>query len=161
MEIIRPDFNVEHSEDIPSVFLAGPIQGAPAWDEKLCDELSDCCAVAYNPRRLSMDSFVYEHQVEWETKHLMAADIISFTFAHESAHVPGRSYAQTSRFELGEVLSRAKYSGKTQKVVVYCPEDFPGCRYFNYKIEKEYPDVALIVSDWEEYVELLRGLLLS
>ncbi|AMV27610.1 hypothetical protein VT84_24625 [Gemmata sp. SH-PL17] len=94
--------------DGPLVFLAGPIQGAPDWQSEAIRwfaEHAPTISVA-SPRRpgprISSD---YVAQVDWETHHLRRAaghGVILFWLACEAVNVPGRVYAQTSRFELAD-----------------------------------------------------------
>ena len=165
--LIRPDSDQSYDSTLPSIFLAGPIQGSPPWNERLIAALWDLNINIFDPRRTSMDNFVYDEQVAWETAHLIKADIISFSFVTPGCDIPGRSYAQTSRFELGECLARAYYASADQKVVVFADPEypgaangFPGTRYFRYKVEHEYPEYADFFDDWDDYVACLKkGLL--
>ena len=164
MQLFRPDYGKVHDPSRASIFLAGPIQGAPHWNDWFIGQLHDLDIDIFDPRRDSMDGFVYDEQVAWETEHLLAAGIISFSFIAPIEDVPGRSYAQTSRFELGECLARAKYR-TGQKVIVFAEKrnlrdddgNFPGANYFKYKIENEYPDVAEFYDDAYEYIQRLRS----
>lgn len=99
------------------VFLAGPIQGAPDWQKEIItrfekkwkDEVLFC-----NPRRSVYQDgeFNYQEQVDWETTYLNVADLILFWIPPMETSIEGRSYAQTTRTELGEWLDKCKTSGK-------------------------------------------------
>jgi hypothetical protein len=114
--------------DIPTTrelfFFAGPIQGAPDWQNTgiaVFGELSDRYpklndADLANPRRTYMDgTFDYEAQVTWERRALRrAADCggVVFWFAAQDHSLPyeqGRAYAQTTKIELGRVLGWRDY----------------------------------------------------
>lgn len=96
------------------LFLAGPIQGSPDWQTPTAEEIMHHLPEAHlaSPRRMaeSHDEFDYEEQVLWELRHLQRAralGVISFWFAAQDHSLPyeeGRSYAQTSRVEIGRAL---------------------------------------------------------
>jgi len=104
--------------DIPKnkslVFLAGPIQGSPDWQNPAATELLHHLPNAHvaSPRREaeSHDEFNYDEQVLWELKHLRRAralGVVSFWFGAQNLSLPyeeGRSYAQTTRVEAGRAL---------------------------------------------------------
>lgn len=103
----------------PLVFLAGPIQGSPDWQNPtartLLDHLDDDVHVA-SPRRESQEGFDWDEQVAWEKFHLLRSrtmGVIAFWFAardHALEYEEGRDYAQTSRIELGRVAGWLDYS---------------------------------------------------
>lgn len=134
--------------DGPLVFLAGPIQGAPDWqvDAIRClTENAPWLSVA-SPRRqdLSQD-FDYAAQVDWETHCLRraAADgVILFWLARDKATVPGRAYAQTTRFELGEWKVRHERDGV--QLVVGIEEGFSGARYIRHRFGQDCPRVPIV-----------------
>lgn len=112
------------------VFLAGPIQGAPKWQFTL-PELDN--VVWLCPRRddgVELNDQTHKDQMEWETQALRASNIILFWIPEEVEHVDGRSYAQTTRFELGENLGRGK------RIILGINDNFPGREYFEYKARK-------------------------
>lgn len=122
------------------VFLMGPIQGAPQWQQEVFDKFpSDLPVTFLNPRRkenpkgnedekkvFSDDD--YRKQVEWETIGLRTCDIILCWIPSPAEDIPGRQYAQTTRFELGENLARGK------KVLLGTDPNIPGYRYFQHKL---------------------------
>lgn len=135
----------------PLVFLAGPIQGARAWQDEaasLLEGLRPGLAVA-SPRRLHfdrLDSAGYAAQVDWEGFHLRRAaaqGVILFWLARELEHDPGRAYAQTTRFELAEWATR-RALGEPVQLVVGVEDGFPGARYIRYRLASE--DVPLVAS---------------
>jgi calcineurin-like phosphoesterase family protein len=117
--------NVDGNEDV-FVFLAGPIQGSKNWQEEFIKEIeeefkefkSNKNIVICSPRRdkdMDKSKFVYQEQVDWETLYLEKSSkygIIVFWLAKEFEKIEGRSYAQTSRFELGEWLSKWELNPK-------------------------------------------------
>ena len=134
----------------PVVFLAGPIQGAPDWQTdavRTLAELAPALTVA-NPRRdYPPGAFDYAAQVDWETAHLRraAADgVILFWLAREVVPVPGRSYAQTTRFELAEWKVRHERDGT--RLVVGIEEGFSGERYIRHRFGQDCPRVPLVSS---------------
>lgn len=129
--ILTPAHNGPFPDNRKMVFLAGPIQGAENWQLRAINDLADFDIYIANPRREKNDNFVYARQVDWETEHLRRADIVMFWLPPEAEHIEGRSYAQTSRFELGEWLGRTDFNrlpGK--KVIVGAAPGFSGRRYF-------------------------------
>lgn len=142
------------------VFLAGPIQGAPAWHEEIINELGGLNVIINSPKRAVKEDFNYDLQVEWETYHLSTDDIIVFYLAAEETKIEGRSYAQTSRFELGENLSRIKYTNSNQRVLIFGDKGFVGLSYLKLKAESEnYNSFTSYFSDKEEFFTTLKKLI--
>ena len=128
--IIKCPNSFEGNTDKWKVFLAGPIQGAPKWQFTL-PELDN--VVWLCPRRndgVELNDQTHKDQMEWETQALRASNIILFWIPEEVEHVEGRSYAQTTRFELGENLARGK------RIILGVNDNFPGREYFEYKARK-------------------------
>lgn len=136
--ILQPP-NDEHGGG-PLIFLAGPIQGTDPWQTRaagIIETLDPDIKVA-NPRREYLDEdFIYEDQVDWETRLLAAASFngaILFWLARETDHVCDRSYAQTTRFELGEWILRVR-SDPYAEIVVGIEDGFTGARYIRHRLE--------------------------
>lgn len=125
--ILTSPFRREHDKRW-RVFCAGPIQGAPDWQNNLPD-LDNILWVSPRRKEGHSGEFSWSEQVEWEHDHLLSSDIILMWIPEETEHVPGRSYAQTSRTEFGEYLARGK------KVVCGCWSEFPGRRYLEKKLQ--------------------------
>lgn len=107
------------------VFLAGPIQGAPEWQ----NSLPEIPGVTYlSPRRENCSNFNWDEQVAWETRGLKIADIILFWIPSPAEKIEGRDYAQTTRTEFGEYLALGK------KIILGAYEGFPGRKYFATKL---------------------------
>ena len=134
------------------VFLAGPIQGAPDWQSKAIELLSDTGAVIANPRAPAPFHGDYNGQVDWELKYLSHAaygkpssGVILFWLAKpdpNEVQPPGRAYAQTSRFELGEWVGRSK--GWTVPYFVLGIEPgFSNERYLRRRIGHLWPDIEI------------------
>lgn len=111
------------------VFLAGPIQGASDWQHNLPDLEN---VVWLSPRKPSypVTNFNYTEQVQWETDALRMANIVIFWIPKPAEEVGGRSYAQTTRFELGENLARGK------RIILGAYNEFPGRKYLEFKASK-------------------------
>lgn len=130
------------------VFLAGPIQGAPEWQNTLPDLPN---VVYLSPRRSDYTGFNWDEQVAWENTSLRIADVVLFWIPAEVEHIEGRDYAQTTRTEIGEYLARGK------KVIMGIYEGFPGRRYIATKFT-QYGGKAVhnslegCVSELKEYI---------
>jgi hypothetical protein len=134
----------------PLVFLAGPIQGAPDWQAEAIRwfqaEAPDL-TMASPRRECSPGEFDYAAQVDWETHHLRRAaerGVILFWLACEAVSVHGRSYAQTSRFELAEWKVRHERDGV--RLVVGLEDGFSGARYIRHRFGRDCPAVPLVPS---------------
>ncbi|WMX14015.1 MULTISPECIES: nucleoside 2-deoxyribosyltransferase domain-containing protein [unclassified Aureispira] len=138
---------------VPVIFLAGPIQGAPAWHSEAIDYLQRQASNTFvaSPKKAYLDKdFVYEQQVDWESYFLKRAatcGCILFWLAKEKEHFSERAYAQTSRFELGEWA--AKQAALNCNLVVGIEEGFSGARYIRRRLQQQNPAV-LIASDLKE-----------
>lgn len=134
--------------DGPLVFLAGPIQGAPNWQAEAAALLSRQPGLTIaSPRRpefLKLSPAEYAAQVDWEHRHLERAGVQGVTLfwlAREAAHRCDRAYAQTTRFELGEAVTRHRWQGI--KVVVGIEAGFSNARYLRQTIASKAPAIPL------------------
>lgn len=108
------------------VFLAGPIQDAPDWQ----NTIENIEGVTFlSPRRESYENFNWDEQVKWETVGLRICDVVLFWIPPYLTKPETRDYAQTTRTEFGEMIGRGK------KIIFGCHNDFPGRRYFVEKCE--------------------------
>lgn len=154
--------------DRPLIFLAGPIQGAPDWQAAaiafLLAEAQDLDVAS--PRRPEADKGEfgedkYNEQVDWEHDHLAIAakrGATLFWLAREAVRIPERSYAQTTRFELGEAVTTHRFTGAN--VVVGIEDGFTNARYLRRTIAKKAPGVPLCDSLEEtcrKAIALARG----
>jgi len=124
----------------PIIFLAGPIQGTDDWQKQ---------AVQYFKTRLPNNSNAINHliianprcptwhhhfseQVDWESHYLNLAaqqGVIIFWLAKETTHMCERAYAQTTRFELAEWVTK-----NPSAVVLGIEDGFPGAKYIRHRL---------------------------
>jgi hypothetical protein len=134
--------------DGPLIFLAGPIHDARDWQkEAIAIFQADFPEVNIaSPRRETFDeSFVYEDQIDWETRHLRRAGengVVMFWLSEESDHLYGKAFAQTTRFELAEWKLRHERDGI--KLAIGMEEGFTGERYFRWRFSHDCPDVPIL-----------------
>mgnify|MGYP002622588785 CR=1 FL=1 len=135
--IITPTDEDKHSQF--NVFVAGPVKGVHDWQTEFANRFSDTDITFFNPRRSieESDNFIYEEQVKWESEHLRYADLIVFCVPPKEYDVQGRSYAQTTMFELSEWLQKGK------QLLIYIDNSYP---LFNY-IVKKYPEQIIFTQD--------------
>jgi hypothetical protein len=131
----------------PVIFLAGPIQGAPDWQNEAARRIHRLAphVLVASPRKEYLDgTFVHEKQVDWETYHLRAAGrlgVVAFWLARQAEETPGRAYAQTTRFELAEWKMRHQYEGA--KLTVGIEEGFGNERYIRRRFSQDCPSVQI------------------
>ena len=134
--------------DGPLVFLAGPIQGAPDWQSEAIrwfQEHAPNWNVASPRRQYPPDKFEYAAQVDWETHYLRRAaanGAILFWLPPPVVEVKGRSYAQTTRFELAEWKVRHERDGVN--LVVGLDDAFTGARYIRHRFGQDCPRVPIV-----------------
>ena len=146
--IIKSPSQLPEIKDSWYVFLAGPIQGAPEWQ----NELPDLPNVTYlSPRRDDYSGFNWDEQVAWETNGLKIADVVLFWIPSPAEKIEGRDYAQTTRTEFGEYLALGK------KVILGAYEGFPGRRYLATKLT-QYGEGSIHAS-LDECVEELKEIM--
>lgn len=142
--IYTPVSYIEADVSNPVIFLAGPIQGAPNWQEETMEIISsqNPDIIIATPRREYLPgTFNYDEQVDWETYHLKRAGrngAIMFWLPKEKEHFPDREYAQTSRFELAE------WKGRKAKMVIGIEKGFPGEKYIRRRFSQDRPDVPIL-----------------
>ena len=135
----------------PWIFLGGPAQGSDDWQASFETEFpEDLAETICNPRRESMGDGpeYYSEQLEWERTHLEASDLLCFWFPPKSHDVPGRDYGQTTRYELGEWITKARETGK--RMILGVDPSISGRRYF---IEKTtgVPGIT-VVNSWQDFL---------
>ena len=147
------DITFENDKDF-TIFLAGTIQGAPDWHNefihKLKNELKNVSLnkniIICSPKRGEIDhNFKYNEQVDWESYYLNKASkhgVVVFWLANEQEKLEGRSYAQTTRFEIGEWWSKGQ-SIKNFNIVVGSEDGFNGLKYISKKFTDAYPGIKL------------------
>lgn len=144
-----PNYDNVSTDDI-YIFLAGPIQGSSNWQEDFIKKLKkefenvklNKNIVIASPKRDVFDKklFDYDEQVKWESYYLEKSSktgVITFWLAKEKEKLKGRSYAQTSRFEIGEWFSKGKKINDFKFVIGY-EKGFDGIRYIIKKFKDEY-----------------------
>ena len=148
MKVLRP-LDISANVD-PCVFLAGPIQGAPQWHDKaieiLGSQLHYTNTEIASPRTPGPWHGQYEEQVEWETHYLQKASrtgVILFWLANKAEDHPDRCYGQTSRFEIGEWItkclwSRSTFDGRRKRLVIGIEPGFSGERYIRTRVGKSF-----------------------
>ncbi len=101
-------FSEEYVKELPSnsgrsLFLAGGISNCYPWQGDLVKLLTHTDLAIINPRRKNyVDSIeVATSQIEWEHRHLNAAEAISFWFASETI-------CPITLFEYGKFLTKDK-----------------------------------------------------
>lgn len=130
MILLKPDMPPADLKDKKLVFLAGPIMGAENWQARATADLADLDVYVADPRRERSENFDYDRQVGWESFYLSRADVVMFWLPLAAAEIKGRSYAQTTRFELGEWLGRTDFNRRPGKtVVIGIEEGFAGKSY--------------------------------
>jgi len=145
------------------IFLAGPIQEAPEWHKEAIkiindlylkqhkpketqgnlfgniDHLNQYFTIACPKRMGEMTNFNYNRQVDWESFYLNQASkkgVILFWLPKAAEQNQERSYAQTTRFELAEWVTKYKYNKKIS-IVVGIEEEFHGEKYIIKRIKEE------------------------
>lgn len=147
--LLQPPEIIE-TESRPVIFLAGPIQGGPDWQTEAADLIHDMdpTLIVASPRKdYPEGTFVYERQVDWETHFLRTAGrtgVVAFWLATQLQETPGRSYAQTTRFELAEWKIHHEYEGV--KLTVGIEDGFGNARYIRRRFAQDVPDVRVVDS---------------
>lgn len=148
--IIAPEYRTVTG---PLIFLAGPITGAPDWQQCALEYLQEKSPITVaSPRRPQsldedFDPDEYIRQIEWEHTHLDRAaenGVTLFWLPKAARDIPGRPYAQTTRFELGEAIARHYLRGT--KLVVGIEPGFPGQRYIVETMYRKAFDVPVAFS---------------
>jgi len=156
MQLITPVSEQKETFDKKLLFLAGPIKGADNWQDKVIESLAGADIYIANPRREADPDFNYTEQVDWETKHLTLADVIMFWIPKETVHVEGRSYAQTTRFELAEWLAKTNYNRDVTKIVLGIEDGFYGKRYI---VERLKQTNVKVYDSYEETLQKVKSLM--
>ncbi len=156
----------EESKDI-IVFMAGPAQGCENWQEefmeKIQKELKEIKTskniVLCSPRRLEKPkNFVYEEQVEWESFYLGKASkqgLIIFWFAKETEKIPGRSFARTSRFEIGEWFAKSQITPGI-KMIIGRENGFEGFEYIENRLKSVDENFETTVNKKDMIAEIVK-----
>ncbi len=133
--LLLPPRYHEIDDDTPLIFLAGPIQGAEDWQTPTAENLlahNDRLAVASPRLHRKEADFNKQAQVFWELDHIWRASRlggVAFWWAAQNHSLPykeGRSYGQTSRFELGAISMAQKIDPEVRAWIGYDPAYTPG-----------------------------------
>lgn len=141
MQLLQPNEIVDVKG--PVIFLAGPIQGAPEWQEEAMNylkKLDDKLIIASPRRTYAKGEYVFEKQVDWESYYLKKSSkkgVILFWLAKEVEHKCDRAYAQTTRFELAE------WKDRTKKIVIGIEDGFPGAKYIIRRLNQDCPKIKI------------------
>lgn len=150
----------------PMVFLAGPIQCAPRWQDDAVSILHRFAPEIHiaNPRRDDasyghgdFSAQLYAEQVDWETWHLRRSARnggIIFYLTSELEHRCDRAYAQTTRFEIGEWKERCMRDGTL--LVIGIENGFTGAKYIRRRFAQDCPRVPVCESLEETCSEMVR-----
>ena len=149
VRVLRPPkYDIIDNDNDIHIFLAGPIQGADNWQEKVISKIEkefkdvdlERNIVIASPRWLKRsDDFVYNDQVNWESYYLDKASLSGVNVFWlpradtKQANDKGRSYAQTTRFELGEWFGKYMID-----FVIGVEKGFHGEKYINLKFQQGY-----------------------
>ncbi len=149
-EIVTPPV-LYYNHSLPVMFLAGPIQGVEDWQAEAIKILEQIPGfVIASPRRPNisikgdLEEKDYKEQVDWEHYFLGSArgyGVTLFWLAREKMHDCTRSYAQTTRFELGEAMANHVLTGA--KLVVGIEDGFTNARYIRLTLGKKAPSVTI------------------
>lgn len=144
MMIYSPDKIINKKKDSIFVFLGGPIQGTTDWRKSM----PDIPGITWiNPRRENIGpDFDWNAQVEWETLGLRISDLVLFWIPPMTEADPSRDYAQTTRMEFMENLSRGK------RIVLGISPGIHAKRYMEYKYGKSAHETL------EDCIEEIRAL---
>jgi calcineurin-like phosphoesterase family protein len=159
-----PEYNPSLSNNSYVIFLMGPIQGATEWHESLIGKLekefenSEKNIIVASPKRLEKTKdFKYAEQVDWESYYLEEAaknGIIFCWLANEKEKIEGRTYAQTSRFEIGEWWVKSNGSN----IIIGADSKFDGIKYIDYKFKQNHPDFKLY-DNLDDMIKKLKNIL--
>ncbi|HBM45596.1 MAG: hypothetical protein UT05_C0005G0026 [Parcubacteria group bacterium GW2011_GWF2_38_76] len=158
MLVVVPDFKEIHNQ---LVFLAGPIQGAEDWQKtaiEIIQKKSPSLNIATPRGDYSNKKFDYDIQVDWESYHLSLASEsggILFWLAKEKEHFCHRAYAQTTRFELAEWITKYTFN-KGIKLFIGIESGFSGERYLKKRIEQDCPEITIHSSLEDVCEELIQ-----
>lgn len=149
IHIKYPTIEFNSSSNGPSIFLAGPVSGNEYWRQELIEELQKNTEIdeltIYSPQyKNKTDKFIGKSlQATWETKALNYCykhGFIVFFLANQIDDTFGRGYARTTRFELGEWVTKYRFGNdkKTHLLIVGIESDFEGKDYLIHRLTKNY-----------------------
>lgn len=142
------------------IYLAGPIQGSKNWQAeaiKIIQNYAPDLNIASPRRECLPDKFAYEKQVDWETHYLREAakkGVILFWLAREFEHNCDRSYAQTTRVEIGEW--KIRHECDDVKLALGIEEGFTGAKYLKRRFSQDCPEIKIFDSLEETCFEAIK-----
>ena len=149
--MIRALENLTPKEKI-YVFLAGPMQGAPDWQNDVPDFGDDVELICPKGERSITDLTEenWKKQVDWGTMGLRMSDVVLFWISKRDRDVPGRDYAQTTKIELMECLARGK------RVVLGIDPSVHTRRYMIEKYKQYFGESGEVYSDFYSTIKALE-----
>jgi len=136
----------------PLIFLAGPIECAPLWQEeaaKILQSLDDKITIV-SPRmkndevEKNLDEAARIKKTDWETKYLNQAaqnGAILFWLAKRIKNIPSQAYAKSSRFEISEW--KEKYHNSKFNLSIGIETGFEGDWYIQHRLSQDCPDLKI------------------
>ena len=127
------------------IFLAGPIQGAPDWQNEIGTKIvNEFESVLVTSPRAKDKPANYEDQVSWESFYLTSSDIIIFYIPDKIEDIKGRCYAQTTGFELGEWIAKAN-NNESKIVIISMSDNYPLKRYVKERVKSLEKDNIKVI----------------
>lgn len=156
---------------IPLIFLAGPIRGAPNWQDEAVKIINEIDPEMYivSPRRgirtsiapyvLHGDETLFERQRAWERYHLEIAKYdgaIMFWLPGEIEHDCKKSYGAMTRMELGLVIAWYKQNLRSIKWCIGSDGKFSELDTIQYDLKIDAPDKKIFPTLEETCAEAVR-----
>lgn len=154
----------------PLIFLAGPIRGAPNWQDKAVEFLlsQEPNLIVASPRRgirnkiapyiAKGDENHFSRQREWERYYLDIASktgAIMFWLPGEKNHKCSKVYGATTRVELGQWMTAYRYD-KSTRFCVGSDGNFHELRTIEYDLKMDAPEKEIKKTLNETCIEALR-----
>jgi hypothetical protein len=151
-------------DPVPLIFLGGPINGAPNWQDKAVTTILSKAPELFvaSPRRgvretiaphvLKGNESVFPRQRVWERYYLKLASrkgAIMFWLPGEEAHDPAHSYGAMTRVELGQWMTEYRFD-QTVSFCLGSDGHFPGLDPIKYDLSLDAPDKLPLFGSLEE-----------
>ena len=137
------------------IFLAGPITGAPDWQQDMTHELIKLnqddlhATLICNPRRDTYDAgFSFDYQVHWDQLHIQNCNIILFYIPKPIDSKFKDRYAKTTMYELAEMLHTHKYKNPNNKIVIAIHPEYSMFDYVKERILRMKCDEKKNITFW-------------
>lgn len=169
IKIIIPNTYIKEITS-PLIFLAGPIRGAPNWQNEAIDILSsqNTNLIIASPRKeieneftkhvLSGDETYFSRQRAWERHYLDIASrkgAILFWLPEEVEHNCAKAYGATTRLELGQLMTMYKHD-KSIRFCIGSDGRFSELSTIEYDLSLDAPDKDIKKTLKETCLEALR-----